>query len=1122
MFNSDLKERSEARVMKREKNFNILLILFIFLVFILLINVSFISASQKYTLKVTEEHPFFVLNNMNGIWKTAKELRVGDELLTEDGKKAKITSVKSIDEEAGVYNLNVDYVNTYFANNVLVHNKPVPYNPEGEFTLYLIKTGEEPGLVIKNMLEAQRVFSPSLRQSLLSLIRDIKNKLNEPEKTLENKLESLRKLLSIDSGETSEKMNARVRYNSEDGSVEIIFPDNFQRIPGKTIAFKFALSEPEIYRYDLFRIDKAKPCAEEKGLVSIFKPEGIPNAYSIFRTAESGISREALGSKIKEEVKIAIIRRLVSDALTKEIRFGKSINADALIEMMGNINPETIISTVEKLFPGIDTKNLDANSITEAIKSIDLNTIMKVVKKLNPELDFLITTETTPSGKEIKMMNALRTNSEGFKVEATFETLYKAVINGISNMDSVLQKIKLNENQFPADFCYKSDIGVVIFEYPAESGIFKILNLETNEVDNFCFSGFELTVSGKVNFAWGSAIENFDPETKLIWVFEIQPLKDNPKLSRISLEGIYPSLIFDENLPLLKYRISERPPGNRGLVLYQNGEGKWRVLDRSIGESMIYSPEDFPEQRLFRDKDGKIVRFNPDKPGEAPKIEQGPVTDSTKAYVVNPLWDRTLLGEYQGQPYLTLYLLWKNGEMIFFDPRNPYMPVKEATEPFIFRFSDGRVIFFDPRPKKFESIDNPLEVIEGRVAYERVDVKIDEQGKKATEKNLYIFDPAKPNEPALKVAKPMTIVNIFGTLIVVDPTTRGKGIPVVEEIVVSKSGKSLFIFNPEKPNNPQLIQGTINDGIEKYGFTPDRHLVIRNKAKDAQRIFNAFLTSSGSYRVRPLGDSAENLWDYVPAKFKKAELEMRDVYGNKISYGELMLKFASNEFSLTASGKLDLTGREVVSAMLSISDNEGLLWYGNVKLVKSKNGKAWFILDSDGNQFIVSDCMMGEGNPLMIINPATNKKIGDGFIAPNYFDRIPREYAARMFMPQVFSQDRNPMLFFNEKTLMSVEPILKKSAEPVGELQPKVKPVMSAWAKKVEKARKLLPEPAEDDKGKITDMWVSTEITPEIATFIRIKIDPFSDKGVLETIVVDLGKENEEPKILSDVVTSID
>jgi hypothetical protein len=164
MFNQYLKEESEARVMIRGKSFNILLNLFIFFIFILLINISFISASQKYTLKVTGEHPFYVIDDIineetniinvnddidevmqvgsdeesknlvenknedktNGIWKTADELKVGNFLLTEDGKKAKVTSLKKINEDAEVYNLEVDGVNTYYANDVLVHNKPVP------------------------------------------------------------------------------------------------------------------------------------------------------------------------------------------------------------------------------------------------------------------------------------------------------------------------------------------------------------------------------------------------------------------------------------------------------------------------------------------------------------------------------------------------------------------------------------------------------------------------------------------------------------------------------------------------------------------------------------------------------------------------------------------------------------------------------------------------------------------------------------------------------------------------------------------------------------------------------------------------------------------------------------
>ena len=57
-------------------------------------------------MKVTGEHPFY----SNNEWVKVKDLKVGDFLITEDGKKAKITYIKEVnsDESVDVYNLNVD------------------------------------------------------------------------------------------------------------------------------------------------------------------------------------------------------------------------------------------------------------------------------------------------------------------------------------------------------------------------------------------------------------------------------------------------------------------------------------------------------------------------------------------------------------------------------------------------------------------------------------------------------------------------------------------------------------------------------------------------------------------------------------------------------------------------------------------------------------------------------------------------------------------------------------------------------------------------------------------------------------------------------------------------------
>ena len=74
-------------------------------------------------------HPFYVKNvkneNGTGEWKAASNLKAGDELLSEDGKKVKVSEVKveKLAEEITVYNLELDEVHTYYvAGGVLVHN----------------------------------------------------------------------------------------------------------------------------------------------------------------------------------------------------------------------------------------------------------------------------------------------------------------------------------------------------------------------------------------------------------------------------------------------------------------------------------------------------------------------------------------------------------------------------------------------------------------------------------------------------------------------------------------------------------------------------------------------------------------------------------------------------------------------------------------------------------------------------------------------------------------------------------------------------------------------------------------------------------------------------------------
>ena len=72
-------------------------------------------------------HPFYVKNeDGTGEWKAASNLKAGDEFLSEDGKKVKVSEVKveKLAEEITVYNLELDEVHTYYvAGGVLLHNR---------------------------------------------------------------------------------------------------------------------------------------------------------------------------------------------------------------------------------------------------------------------------------------------------------------------------------------------------------------------------------------------------------------------------------------------------------------------------------------------------------------------------------------------------------------------------------------------------------------------------------------------------------------------------------------------------------------------------------------------------------------------------------------------------------------------------------------------------------------------------------------------------------------------------------------------------------------------------------------------------------------------------------------
>ena len=80
-------------------------------------------ATERAVLRVTGEHPFYV---GEGTFKTLEALNVGDSVYAYDGhglSAQQIVSIAHVRARTRVYNLQTDAPNTFFANDVAVHNK---------------------------------------------------------------------------------------------------------------------------------------------------------------------------------------------------------------------------------------------------------------------------------------------------------------------------------------------------------------------------------------------------------------------------------------------------------------------------------------------------------------------------------------------------------------------------------------------------------------------------------------------------------------------------------------------------------------------------------------------------------------------------------------------------------------------------------------------------------------------------------------------------------------------------------------------------------------------------------------------------------------------------------------
>jgi len=70
-------------------------------------------------LKVTTNHRLLV----NGEWKHAGEIKIGDFLLTQDGVKERVITLKYVPEWLLVYNIELNNYHTFFAEGIYVHNE---------------------------------------------------------------------------------------------------------------------------------------------------------------------------------------------------------------------------------------------------------------------------------------------------------------------------------------------------------------------------------------------------------------------------------------------------------------------------------------------------------------------------------------------------------------------------------------------------------------------------------------------------------------------------------------------------------------------------------------------------------------------------------------------------------------------------------------------------------------------------------------------------------------------------------------------------------------------------------------------------------------------------------------
>jgi len=158
---------------------------FISIVLVILFGINLILAGE---LRVTQEHPFLI----DGKWIPASSLEVGDELVSVDGKKIKITSIKDVflENPVLVYNLDSSETDDFIVGeeNIVVHNSESPEPIETyKFPMpekVLSKLGRRLGIEDPKMEVILDDASPELKKLIQNEYAETLEKIN-PDSTLE-------------------------------------------------------------------------------------------------------------------------------------------------------------------------------------------------------------------------------------------------------------------------------------------------------------------------------------------------------------------------------------------------------------------------------------------------------------------------------------------------------------------------------------------------------------------------------------------------------------------------------------------------------------------------------------------------------------------------------------------------------------------------------------------------------------------------------------------------------------------------------------------------------------------------------------------------------------------------